>query len=46
MYGCLVEVLMVDGKGQSDDSLVGETMKDMLRVVKYCGDRLFWHWLC
>jgi len=37
---------MVDGKGQSDDSLVGETMKDMLRVVKYCGDKLFWHWLC
>ena len=38
---------MVDGKGQSDDSLVGETMNDiMLRVVKYCGDKLFWHWLC
>ena len=46
MYGCLVEVLMVDGKGQSVDSLVGETMKDMLRVVKYCGDKLFWNWLC
>ena len=46
MHGCLVEVLLVDGKGQSDDSLVGETMKDMLRVVKYCGDKLFWHWLC
>ena len=34
MPGCLVEVLMVDGKGQSDDSLVGEIMKDMLQVVK------------
>ena len=41
MYGCLVEVLRVDGKGQNDDSQVGETMKGMLRVVKYCGDKLF-----
>jgi len=27
MHGCLAEVLMVDGKGRVEDSLVGETMK-------------------
>jgi len=32
MYGCLVEVLMVDGTGQSDDSLVGETWKTCLEL--------------
>ena len=41
MHGCLVEILMVDGKGQSDDSLVSENTKDMLKVVKYCGVKLF-----
>ena len=43
MHGCLVEILMVDGKGRSEDSLpiVGDTMKGMLRVVKYCGDKMF-----
>ena len=41
MLDCLVEVLMMEGKGRNEDSLVSETMKDMLRVVKYWGDKLF-----
>ena len=37
---------MVDGKGRAKiASLVGETMKGMLRVVKYCEDKLFSLWL-